>query len=112
MIDFDVMNSYLDNDQEVIFAVLSAYQEDHFDSVNEIRQAIANKNWQELHHLVHTLKGILASLGEEIAVPVLERMEQGAAQAQAPDADDVTLVLKEIALINQQIEEALLAHSE
>ena len=29
MLDFDALNAYLDNDREVIFAVLSVYQEDH-----------------------------------------------------------------------------------
>lgn len=107
MLDFDVLYNYLDNDQEVIYAVLSTYQEDHANSLEEIEQLLADQDWTKLHAVVHTLKGILASFGEEVATPHLEQIERATLANQAPEQANITPMFQEVAAINQQIEEAL-----
>ena len=55
MLDFDALNAYLDNDKEVIFAVLSVYQEDHGNSLEEIQELVQQQDWGKLHFTVHTI---------------------------------------------------------
>lgn len=45
MLDFDALNDYLDNDRDVIFVVLSTYQEDHGNSLNEIHELVQQQDW-------------------------------------------------------------------
>ena len=107
MINFDALNAYLDNDRDVIFAVLSTYQEDHGDSLQEIEELVQQQDWGKLHFTVHTLKGILASFGEETATVSLERVEQNTFNKIAPEAEDLSLIYREMKIINQQIDEVL-----
>ncbi len=44
MLDFDALNAYLDNDEAVIFAVLSVYQEDHGNSLEEIQELVQQQD--------------------------------------------------------------------
>ena len=107
MLDFDALNAYLDNDQEVIYAVLSVYQEDHGNSLEEIQELVQQQDWGKLHFTVHTLKGILASFGEETATMALERVEQNMLNKLAPQDEDLSVIYTEVKIINQQIEEVL-----
>ncbi|ERM57534.1 MULTISPECIES: Hpt domain-containing protein [Vibrio] len=110
MLDFDALNTYLDNDQEVIFAVLSVYQEDHGNSLDEIKELVQQQDWGKLHFTVHTLKGILASFGEETATAALERVEQNTLNKLAPKDEDLSVIYSEVKIINKQIDEALSAY--
>ena len=56
---------------------------------------------------MHTLKGILASFGEETATVALERIEQNTFNKIAPEAEDLSLIYREMKIINQQIDEVL-----
>jgi len=56
---------------------------------------------------VHTLKGILASFGEDTATVALERVEQNTFNKIAPEAEDLSLIYSEMKIINQQIDEVL-----
>ncbi len=103
MLDFDALNAYLDNDREVIYAVLSTYQEDHGNSLQEIEELVQQQDWSKLHFTVHTLKGILASFGEETATVALERVEQNTFNKLAPQDDDLSVIYSEMKIINQQI---------
>ncbi|MCX2757143.1 Hpt domain-containing protein [Vibrio sp. Sgm 22] len=107
MLDFDALNAYLDNDKEVIFAVLSVYQEDHGNSLEEIQNLVKQQDWGKLHFTVHTLKGILASFGEETATVALERVEQNTLNKLAPQDEDLSVIYNEVKIINQQIDEVL-----
>jgi HPt (histidine-containing phosphotransfer) domain-containing protein len=107
MLDFDALNAYLDNDEEIIYAVLSTYQEDHGNSLEEIEELVQQKNWAKLHFTVHTLKGLLASFGEETATVALERIEQNTVNNLAPQEDDLSVIYREIRIINRQIDEVL-----
>ncbi|UPR50590.1 Hpt domain-containing protein [Vibrio cyclitrophicus] len=107
MLDFDALNAYLDNDQEVIFAVLSVYQEDHGNSLEEIKELVQQQDWGKLHFTVHTLKGILASFGEETATAALERVEQNTLNKLAPQGEDLSIIYSEVKIINQQIDDVL-----
>ena len=108
MLNFDALNAYLDNDRDVIFAVLSTYQEDHGDSLQEIEELVQQQDWGKLHFTVHTLKGILASFGEETATVALERVEQNTFNKIAPEAEDLSLIYSEMKIINQQIDKVLI----
>ncbi len=107
MLDFDALNAYLDNDRDVIYAVLSTYQEDHGNSLQEIEELVQQQDWGKLHFTVHTLKGILASFGEETATVALERVEQNTLNKLAPQDDDLSVIYSEMKIINQQIDEVL-----
>ena len=107
MLNFDALNAYLDNDRDVIFAVLSTYQEDHGDSLQEIEELVQQQDWGKLHFTVHTLKGILASFGEETATVALERVEQNTFNKIAPESEDLSLIYSEMKIINKQIDEVL-----
>ena len=107
MLDIDALNAYLDNDREIIFAVLSVYQEDHGNSLEEIQELVQQQDWGKLHFTVHTLKGILASFGEETATVALERVEQNTLNKLAPQDDDLSVIYSEVKIINQQIDEVL-----
>ena len=107
MLDFDALNAYLDNDRDVIFAVLSAYQEDHGNSLQEIEELVQQQDWGKLHFTVHTLKGILASFGEDTATVALEKIEQNTFNKMAPQKNDLSIIYSEMRIINQQIADAL-----
>ncbi|EAQ54920.1 Hpt domain-containing protein [Vibrio sp. 10N.222.54.F12] len=107
MLDIDALNAYLDNDREIIFAVLSVYQEDHGNSLEEIQELVQQQDWGKLHFIVHTLKGILASFGEETATAALERVEQNTSNKLAPQTDDLSVIYSEVKIINQQIDDVL-----
>lgn len=107
MLDLDALNDYLDNDRDVIFVVLSTYQEDHGNSLNEIHELVQQQDWGKLHFTVHTLKGILASFGEKEATVALERVEQNTLNKLAPQDNDLDFIYREIKIINQQIDGVL-----
>lgn len=107
MLDLDLLNTYLDNDQDVIQAVLMAYQEDHSNALEEIKDLVRSNNTEELHRLVHTLKGILSSFGEEIASTSLNNVEIQLLNDQPIDPADMDVIFKEVALINNQVEQIL-----
>ncbi|WP_135382895.1 Hpt domain-containing protein [Vibrio tasmaniensis] len=107
MLDIDALNAYLDNDREVIYAVLSTYQEDHENSLEEIQELVSQQDWGKLHFIVHTLKGILVSFGENTATVALENVEQNTLKNLAPQDGDLSIIYKEVAIINKQIEDAL-----
>ncbi len=45
MINFEVLNTYMDNDVDIIFAVFSTYMEDYEDGLERINQLNAEQNW-------------------------------------------------------------------
>ncbi|CAH0525620.1 Hpt domain-containing protein [Vibrio hippocampi] len=107
MIDFDILRSYMDNDDDIIEAVFMAFLEEHDDGAEKIQQLYNNKDWSELFITAHSLKGILASFGEAQAVEKLETIEGITRQNGEPNADDIDYVVKEIATIKQQISDYL-----
>ncbi|WP_299694929.1 Hpt domain-containing protein [uncultured Vibrio sp.] len=107
MLDFDALNAYLDNDRDVIYAVLSTYQEDHGNSLEEIKELVQQQDWGKLHFIVHTLKGILASFGEDTATVALENVEQNTLNKLPPQDEDLSVIYSEVEIINQQIDEVL-----
>ncbi|MHA7588886.1 Hpt domain-containing protein [Vibrio harveyi] len=107
MINFEVLNTYMDNDVDIIFAVLSTYMEDYEDGLERINQLNAEQNWGDLFLLSHSLKGILSSFGEESAVTALSNIEEHTRDNIAPDSGDLAIVNKELVTINQQITDYL-----
>ncbi|MGP8307863.1 Hpt domain-containing protein [Vibrio sp. YIC-376] len=103
MINFTLLNKYMDNDVEMIITVLSTYLEEHVNGLERINELYANENWPELHLLAHSLKGALESFGEDTAVTALQEIEQDTRNNIAPDASDITIVNRELLTINQQI---------
>ncbi|ENP8371865.1 Hpt domain-containing protein [Vibrio alginolyticus] len=103
MINFDVLNTYMDNDVDLIVTVFSTYLEDHTSDIERIDELYASRCWSELYLLVHSLKGILESFGEDTAVIAFQRIEEKTRNDTAPDSSDIAIVTKELAAINQQI---------
>ncbi|USD61609.1 MULTISPECIES: Hpt domain-containing protein [Vibrio] len=107
MIDFDVLRSYMDNDEDIIAAVFMAFMEEHENGAEKIQSLYNEQNWSELFITAHSLKGILASFGEGKAVEKLEAIEGTTRNGEAPQADDIQFVIQELGVIKGQINEYL-----
>ncbi|MFM2586999.1 Hpt domain-containing protein [Vibrio sp. TBV020] len=107
MLDFEALTAYLGDDHEIVHAVLSTYHEDHSNALEEIKELMQANNLDELHRLIHTLKGILTSFGEKTASAALNNVEIQLLQGDAINPDDMDVIFEEVAVINRQIEQAL-----
>lgn len=107
MIDFDVLRSYMDNDEDIIAAVFMAFMEEHENGADKIQTLYNEQNWSELFITAHSLKGILASFGETKAVDKLEAIETSTRASEAPQLADVQFVIQELDVIKDQINEYL-----
>lgn len=107
MIDFDILRGYMDNDDDIIAAVLMAFMEEHNDGAQKVQQLFDAQDWPELFITAHSLKGILASFGEAQAVEKLETIEGSTRQGSAPNSNDVAYVVSELNTIKQQITDYL-----
>ncbi|MDF4991072.1 Hpt domain-containing protein [Vibrio parahaemolyticus] len=96
MINFELLNQYMDNDVDIIIAVFSTYLEDYSDATEQL-------NWPELYLMAHSLKGILEGFGEDIAVVALEKIETSTRNNTAPECEDITIVSSELVTIKKQI---------
>lgn len=107
MIDFEVLRSYMDNDDDIIAAVLMAFLEEHEDGADKIQTLVNDQNWSELFITAHSLKGILASFGEVKAAEKLEVIEGLTRNGDAPNDEDIQFVIQELNVIKGQIKEYL-----
>ncbi len=107
MIDFDVLRSYMDNDEDIIAAVFMAFMEEHENGADKIQSLYNEQNWSELFITAHSLKGILASFGETKAVDKLEAIETATRSGDAPQLTDIHFVIQELEVIKNQINEYL-----
>ncbi|MGF1770972.1 Hpt domain-containing protein [Vibrio wakamikoensis] len=107
MIDFDVLRSYMDNDEDIIAAVFMAFMEEHENGADKIQSLYNEQNWSELFITAHSLKGILASFGETKAVVKLEAIETSTRSGDAPQLTDMQFVIQELEVIKNQINEYL-----
>ncbi|MCJ2375243.1 Hpt domain-containing protein [Vibrio sp. ZSDZ34] len=103
MINFDVLREYMDNDDEIILAVFQAYIEEHNNSAETIEALYAVQDWPQLFIAAHSLKGILASFGEEETVTRLENIEGMSRDNTAPDKADIDAAIEGLNHINVQI---------
>ncbi len=65
MINFELLNQYMDNDVDIIIAVFSTYLEDYSDATEQLNEMFVQQNWPELYLMAHSLKGILEGFGED-----------------------------------------------
>ncbi|MFA0439837.1 histidine phosphotransferase [Vibrio sp. 10N.286.49.C2] len=107
MIDFDVLRSYMDNDEDIIAAVFMAFMEEHENGAETVLNLYQTQNWSELFITAHSLKGILASFGETKAVDKLEAIEGMTRNNEAPNVEDINLVVAEMQVVKDQINEYL-----
>ncbi|MBY6196466.1 Hpt domain-containing protein [Vibrio hangzhouensis] len=107
MINFDVLRSYMDDDEDIIQAVFTAFLEEHEDGSDKIQSYYTSQNWSDLFLTAHSLKGILSSFGESDTVARLQSIENATRDGVAPHEDDVQHVIKGLAVIKQQIIEYL-----
>jgi HPt (histidine-containing phosphotransfer) domain-containing protein len=83
--------------------------EEHDTSAETIGTLYAVQDWQQLFITAHSLKGILASFGEEQTVVRLEKIESISRSHAAPDKADIEAVVKELHHIKSQISDYLAA---
>ncbi|HCM0452614.1 TPA: Hpt domain-containing protein, partial [Vibrio parahaemolyticus] len=57
MINFELLNQYMDNDVDIIIAVFSTYLEDYSDATEQLNKMFVQQNWPELYLMAHSLKG-------------------------------------------------------
>ncbi|HAS6739156.1 TPA: Hpt domain-containing protein [Vibrio parahaemolyticus] len=103
MINFELLNQYMDNDVDIIIAVFSTYLEDYSDATEQLNEMFVQQNWPELYLMAHSLKGILEGFGEDIAVVALEKIETNTRDNTAPECEDITIVNNELVTIKKQI---------
>ncbi|WP_045388963.1 hypothetical protein [Vibrio rotiferianus] len=108
MLNFELLNQYMDNDQEIITAVLLTYMEDYENTLQDLNYFNKEHDWQGLFLLSHSLKGILAGFGEKIAVNALENVENKTRDGLAPNHGDITIINTELDLIHKQIRRYLI----
>ncbi|MCR9949819.1 Hpt domain-containing protein [Vibrio parahaemolyticus] len=99
MINFELLNQYMDNDVDILIAVFSTYLEDYSDATEQLNKMFVQQNWPELYLMAHSLKGF----GEDIAVVALEKIETNTRNNTAPECEDITIVNNELVTIKKQI---------
>lgn len=75
MIDFSSFFEDLDNDNESIILVLSAFLDEYGNYQEKINYLYKNERWGNLFMIIHSLKGMLLSLGESDLVYLLDSIE-------------------------------------
>ncbi|WP_163930459.1 Hpt domain-containing protein [Paraferrimonas sp. SM1919] len=103
MINFDVLNEFMDNDQELINDILEIFMAEHSNAHTEITTLYQQQDWDELFIKLHSLKGILASFGEEQAVELLQKLEQQVHNKIEPADTDIEQLGGQIETIIKQI---------
>ncbi|TOG81558.1 Hpt domain-containing protein [Vibrio parahaemolyticus] len=103
MINFELLNQYMDNDVDIIIAVFSTYLEDYSDATEQLNKMFIQQNWPELYLMAHSLRGILECFGEDTAVVALEKIETSTRNNTAPECEDITIVNNELVTIKKQI---------
>ncbi|EHK9577010.1 Hpt domain-containing protein [Vibrio parahaemolyticus] len=103
MINFELLNQYMDNDVDIIIAVFSTYLEDYSDATEQLNKMFVQQNWPELYLMAHSLKGILEGFGEDTAVVALEKIETSTRNNTEPECEDITIVSSELVTIKKQI---------
>ncbi|HCE3482142.1 TPA: Hpt domain-containing protein [Vibrio parahaemolyticus] len=103
MINFELLNKYMDNDVDILIAVFSTYLEDYSDATEQLNKMFVQQNWPELYLMAHSLKGILEGFGEDTAVAALEKVETSTRNNTAPQCEDITIVNNELVTIKKQI---------
>ena len=66
----------LDNDMDIVNAVVEAFIESHEQVLADINQAISEKNPKKLEHSAHTLKGSMKALYANQGIIMTEKLEQ------------------------------------
>lgn len=103
MLNFEVLSQYMDNDPEIISAVLMTYMKDYENASTLVQKLQYESNWSELFLVSHNLKSILAGFGEKITVSALERIETQTRLRLPPDDKDMALIIEQLDAINTQI---------
>lgn len=107
MLDFNVIKSLVDDDNDVVVALLTTYLEDFSDAENQIATYYNTQNWSELYMLSHSLKGTLRVIGEESASQILERIEHDTQAGKTPSRQDLDNAEIELSAIQFQVQHYL-----
>ncbi|MCQ8182156.1 PAS domain-containing protein [Methylomonas sp. SURF-1] len=77
--------------RKVYRKILQKFAENHADTMNEINQALAGNNFDKVYQLVHTLKGLVGSLGALQLQSHLLRLEECLSTSQSERANLATI---------------------
>ncbi|MGF1910781.1 Hpt domain-containing protein [Vibrio kasasachensis] len=107
MLDFNVIRALIDDDNDVMVALLSSYSDDYGDAAQKIVTLYQSQDWSELYMLSHSLKGTLKILGEESAAHILERIEHDTRDESPPIQEDIDAAKNELSAIQSQVQDYL-----
>lgn len=107
MIDFQALHEYFDHDEDTIQVIFMTYAEEYIDAPHKLTTLYQTKNWEQLFHLTHSLRGTLASFCEKDAVPLLESIEQKTKNNIPPDVSEMAELIHCLEVVNRQIKETL-----
>ena len=103
MIDFSSFFEDLDNDSESIILVLSAFLDEYSNCQAKINHLYKNERWGKLFMLIHSLKGMLLSLGESELVYLLDEIENACKSNKLIQKSDIEDVCLKFAKVEFQI---------
>ncbi len=89
-INIEVGLAHMDGDDEAFYILLGTFFEGHQNDINKLRNALAEKNWEVVHRMIHTVKGISGTLGAENLYRVANDLD--AVLRYHPEATDLQLV--------------------
>lgn len=96
LIDMALLRDRVDQDEELLQGLLSLFLEECPKSLEKIRQAVADQDYDALHPLAHTLKGMCQNLSIDGMQEVAARLEQDTRQARNHDQTHYLTLLREL----------------
>ena len=101
-IDASIGLRYSADDKRVFRKILQKFAENHAESIDEIQQAIASRNFVGAKQILHTLKGLAGSLGAVALHGHLVRLEELLAEDDS-NIQNVEVYEKLISLCDQEL---------
>lgn len=88
-IDFDRLAKRLDNDKELLIAVVGAFLGTYQENLSKIRSSAAEKDAAALEDASHAIKGALQSLGLDGAAGLAYKLEELGREGDFSGSDEV-----------------------
>lgn len=96
LIDMDMLRERVDQDEELLQALLMMFLEECPNSLEKIRHALAAHQIEELHSLSHTLKGMCQNLSIQSMQTVAAQMEQASRNPAQCDESEFLAMLRKL----------------
>ncbi|MCA9176109.1 MAG: response regulator [Planctomycetales bacterium] len=106
-LDMDDVRDRLAGDMELFREFVQYFDEDVAEKLEQIREAVAQRNWDRLHRAAHGMKGLVANLGAKPSVAVARELELRGAERNGAGLDELLRMLESEL---QRLDAALASH--